>query len=135
ADGFKATIIRAGTEGEQSGNVLALGGGGEILATAPFRFARGDTTSTKLRLPLEVRNETQRLAIANEDSAGAVRLLDTNARRRSVGLVSVSNQENEQPLLSDIYYLERALSPYADLHKGTMEDALSRNVSILVLAD
>ena len=57
------------------------------------------------------------------------------AKRRSVGLVSASNLENEQPLLSDVYYLERALSPYAELHKGTIEEATSRNVSVLVLAD
>src|SRR5437773_540214 len=36
ADGFKVTIIRAGTAGERKGNVLALGAGGEVLATAPF---------------------------------------------------------------------------------------------------
>ncbi|HSC18517.1 MAG TPA: DUF4159 domain-containing protein [Rhizomicrobium sp.] len=136
ADGFVANIIRPGGQGERRGDVLALGTRGEILATAPFRFAPGaDTAATKIRLPLELRNQTQRIAIANEDSAGAVQLLDTSARRRSVGLVSASNQENEQPLLSDVYYLERALSPYADLHKGTIGEALSRNVSVLVLAD
>jgi hypothetical protein len=136
ADGFQAHIIRAGTAGERRGEVLALGSRGELLAGAPFRFLRGaDAATTKLRLPLELRNETQRIVIANEDSAGAVRLLDTSARRRSVGLVSASNIENEQPLLSDIYYLERALAPYAELHKGTIEDAVNRNVSVLVLAD
>jgi hypothetical protein len=136
ADGFVATVIRPGGQGERRGDVLALGARGEVLANAPFRLARGaDTATTKIRLPLELRNQTQRIAIANEDSAGAVQLLDTSARRRSVGLVSASNQENEQPLLSDVYYLERALSPYADLHKGTIGEALSRNVSVLVLAD
>jgi hypothetical protein len=136
ANGFSTTVIGPGIQGGRGGNVLAVGPRAEILATAPFRFARGsDTATAKLRLPLEVRNETQRIAIANEDSAGAVRLLDTGARRRSVALVSASNQENEQPLLSDIYYLERALAPYADLHKGTIEDSLGHHVSVLVLAD
>ena len=136
ADGFKATIIRAGNEGERKGDVLALGSQGEVLASAAFRIPRGDDiTAAALRLPLEVRNETQRIVIANEDYAGAVRLLDIGARRRSVGLVSAGNQESEQPLLSDIYYLERALSPYAELHKGTIDEALSHHVSVLVLAD
>jgi hypothetical protein len=136
ADGFKVTVIRAGGAGERQGDVLALGDRGETLATARFRFARGaSTTTAKLRLPLEVRNETQRIAIANEDSAGAVRLLDVGSKRRAVGLISASNLENEQPLLSDVYYLERALAPYAEVHKGTIEEATSRNVSILVLAD
>jgi len=136
ANGFGVTVIRADVSGERSGDVLAIGDRGETLSSAPFRLQRGkDSTSTRLALPLEVRNETQRIAIANEDSAGAVRLLDAGAKRHSVGLVSASNAENEQPLLSDLYYLERALSPYAELHKGTIEDALSQNISVLVLAD
>lgn len=135
-DGFVAPVIRSGGAGERRGSVAALGNRGEILATAPFRFPSGkDTASAKLRLPLELRNQTQRLAIANEDSAGAVRLLDASAKRRAVGLVSASNAQSEQPLLSDIYYLERALSPYADLQKGTIGDALDRKVSVIVLAD
>ncbi|HEY4112930.1 MAG TPA: DUF4159 domain-containing protein [Rhizomicrobium sp.] len=136
ANGFGVTIVRADPRGPRSGDVLAIGANGESLASAPFRFAGGQqTTTTRLALPLEVRNETQRIEIANEDSAGAVRLLDLGAKRRAVGLVSASNIEDEQPLLSDVYYLSRALSPYAELHKGTIADALKQNVSVLVLAD
>jgi hypothetical protein len=136
SDGFKITIIRAGTEGARQGVVQALGAHSENLASAPFQFARGESeTTAKIPLPLEVRNETQRIAIAGEDSAGALRLLDTSARRRVVGLASASSAQNEQPLLSDVYYLDRALAPYADLSKGTISDALGRHVSILMLAD
>jgi len=136
ANGFKATMIRADARGERHGDVVALGAQGEELARGPFHFARGsDTTTAKLGLPLEVRNETQRLAVADEDSAGAVRLLDTGAKRRAVTLVSASNMEGEQPLLSDLYYLERALAPYADLSKGTIADGVARHSSVLVLAD
>ncbi|MFL5237307.1 MAG: DUF4159 domain-containing protein [Rhizomicrobium sp.] len=137
ADGFRVTVIRPDNDvGPRRGEVLALGARSEVLAMAPFQFSRGsETAGARLRLPLEVRNEVQRLTIANEDSAGAVRLLDRSARRRSVGLVSASNMENEQPLLSDVYYLQRALSPFAELHKGTVEDVANRNVSVLVLSD
>jgi hypothetical protein len=38
-------------------------------------------------------------------------------------------------LLSDTYYLQRALAPYADVQKGTIADAIARNVSVIVLAD
>ncbi len=135
-DGFGVTIIRAESEGARHGQVSALGARGENLASAPFNFQNGkDETTAKISLPLEVRNETQRIVIDNEDSAGATRLLDTSAKRRAVGLISASNMENEQPLLSDLYYLERALSPYADLTKGTIGDALARNASVIVLAD
>ena len=136
ADGFGVAVLRGDTDGERHGQVSALGAHGENLASAPFGFASGkDTAFAKIPMPLEVRNETQRIVIDNEDSAGATRLLDTNAKRRAVGLISASNMENEQPLLSDLFYLERALSPYADLTKSTIEDALARNASVIVLAD
>ena len=35
-------------------------------------------------------------------------------------IVSASNAQDEQPLLSDVYYLERALAPFADVQKGTI---------------
>ena len=135
-DGFKISLIRAGGIGARKGTVVAIGSHGENLANAAFAFANGASAATaKIALPLEVRNQTRRVVIANEDSAGAVRLMDSSSRRRSVGLVSAGGNEAEQPMLSDIYYLERALSPYADLHKGTVADVLSHDISVLVLAD
>jgi hypothetical protein len=135
-DGFRVTAIRGDVQGEREGSIEALGEHGEDLASAAFRFAPGkDEASAKLALPLEVRNETTRIAIVGEESAGSVRLLGSASKRRAVGLVSASNMESEQPLLSDLYYLERALSPYADLSKGTIADAVGRHVSVLVLAD
>ncbi|HEX3674025.1 MAG TPA: DUF4159 domain-containing protein [Rhizomicrobium sp.] len=135
-DGFIVTVIRAEADAPRAGQVSAIGAHGEVLASAPFHFKpRQSEAVTKISLPLEVRNETQRIVIANEDSAGAVRLLDKSAKRRAIGLVSASNLDTEQPLLSDVYYLERALSPYADVRRGTIGEALDRGVSILMLAD
>ncbi len=135
-DGFLITIARANIEGVREGDIEAQGAHGEGLAAAHFKFAPGQNeTTAKIILPLEVRNETERLVIANLDSAGAVRLLGAGARRRAVEIVSASSAENQQPLLSDVFYLSRALAPYADARKGTIEDALARNVSVLILAD
>jgi hypothetical protein len=50
-------------------------------------------------------------------------------------VVSAATQENEQPLLSDVYYLERALSPFAEVEKGTISGLLAHHVSVLFLAD
>ncbi len=136
ADGFVVTIIRAGTDGARSGEVSAIGAHGEALANAHFTLQPGNSEATaKLSLPLEVRNETSRIVIANEESAGAVRLLDSSAKRRAVGLVAAGNLESEQPLLSGTYYLQRALAPFADVTSGTISEALNRNVSVLMLSD
>ncbi|MGD0190504.1 MAG: DUF4159 domain-containing protein [Rhizomicrobium sp.] len=136
ADGFGITVIRAAADGMRSGTILASGAHGESLATASFTFGpEAKEAGSKLTLPLEVRNETRRLDIVNEDSAGAVTLLDTGSSRRAVEIVAAGNSESEQPLLSGTFYLERALSPYADVHSGTIADGISRNVAVMVLAD
>jgi len=134
--GFDVALLRANAEGERNGDVAALGSHDEVLASAHFRFASGANRATAhIVLPLEVRNETARIVIAGMDAAGAVQLLGGSGAHRSVGIVSARGNENEQPLLSDLYYLERALAPYADVREGTISDLLARNVSVLVLAD
>ncbi|MEJ1967295.1 MAG: DUF4159 domain-containing protein [Rhizomicrobium sp.] len=136
ATGFDVTAIRAGTDGARNAEVNALGSHGEILAGAPLHFDDGkDVAAAHIRLPLEVRNETARIALVNADAAGAVQLLGGGGARRAVGLVSSGGGEDTQPLLSDTYYLERALAPYADVRKGTIGDLLARDVSVLILAD
>jgi hypothetical protein len=136
ANGFLVTVIRAGADAARSGDVSAIGAHGEALANAHFTIPAGDSeTTARLSLPLEVRNETNRIVITNEESAGALRLLDSSAKRRAVGLVAAGNLESEQPLLSGTYYLQRALTPFADVTSGTISEALNRNVSVLMLSD
>ncbi|HEY0104675.1 MAG TPA: DUF4159 domain-containing protein [Rhizomicrobium sp.] len=136
AKGFDIAALRADRQGARAGTVQALGGHGEMLAQAPFRFDDGaNRAKAQIRLPLEVRNETSRIAIRGADSAGAVQLLSGGGLRRAVGLVAPTNAEDVQPLLSDTYYLERALAPYAEIRKGTVSDLLAHNVAVLILAD
>lgn len=135
-NGFVVDLARAGSTALSHGSVEALGAHGESLSSAPFRFAENALqTSVRIVLPLEVRNETRRIVIEGIDSAGAMRLLGSNARRLSVGLVSANNLENEQPLLSSLFYLKRALLPYADVHEGTISQELARKDAVIILAD
>ena len=79
----------------------------------------------ELQLPTELRNRVARLAIENENSAGAVTLLDERWRRRPVGLVSGASLEKTQPLLGDTYYLERALRPFSEVRTGDLHEIKS----------
>jgi hypothetical protein len=136
ATGFDVTVTRAGVDGARGGEVNALGSHGEMLAGARFHFDDGGKTArAHISLPLEVRNETTRIAIVNTDAAGAVQMIGGGGARRAVGLVSSGDAEAAQPLLSDTYYLERALAPYADVRKGNIGDLLKRDISVLILAD
>jgi hypothetical protein len=134
--GFVATAIRADARGPARIQVAAIGAKGETLSDAPLDFKAGDNRGqTHITLPLEVRNQTARLEIQGEDSAGATQLLDTGGSERRVGLVSAAATENEQPLLSDVYYLERALTPFAEVEKGTISELIARHIAVLFLAD
>ncbi|MCE9522940.1 MAG: DUF4159 domain-containing protein, partial [Alphaproteobacteria bacterium] len=64
-----------------------------------------------------------------------VALIDERWRRRPVGLVSGETVDTAQPLLSDLFYLDRALQPYAELHHGKIGDLLKAGLSVLILAD
>ena len=134
--GFTLTALRAGAGAAADVTVAATGSRGETLIDAPLHFAAGAMRGqVHLALPLEVRNETARLQIEGEDSAGAVQLLDLGGGERRAGIVSASATEEEQPLLSDVYYLERALQPFAEIEKGTISQLVAHHVSVLFLAD
>ena len=134
--GFTLTAIRASAGAPQRVQIAAIGAKGETLSDAPLNFRAGETSGqAHITLPLEVRNQTARLEIQGEDSAGAVQLLDSGGAERRVGLVSAAATENEQPLLSDVYYLERALSPFAEVAKGTIGELIDHHIAVLFLAD
>ncbi len=142
-DALISKIRRADPADPGEGTVQAIGTKGNVLATAPFAFEDGALeTNARLQLPLELRNRIDRLQIVNENSAGAVTLLDERWRRRAVGLVSGSGTNKAQALLSDLYYIRKALAPYAELREAgtgtgssSVAELLSRPLSALVLAD
>lgn len=109
---------------------------GQLLARQEVSFAAGATEAPfTVDLPAEVRNRIVRVEIEGQNSAGAVSLLDERWRRRPVGLVTGEALEAEQPLLSGRYFLERALSPFADVRNGTIAGVLQGELSVLMMAD
>ncbi|WP_417773522.1 DUF4159 domain-containing protein [Stappia sp.] len=112
---------------------------GEAVATAT---ADGEGLSVRFELPVELRNDVARLEIIGEPSAAAVQLLDDRWQRRTIGLVGGTAADRAQPLLSPLYYLERALSPFAELRRARQTDLdeaipalIDQGVSVLVMAD
>lgn len=135
ADGLIVGVRRADTNLETKGRLRARAGDGRVLGEMGFSFPVGErATKTKLALPLELRNAITRIEIAGERSAGAVQLTDERDRRHSVGLVSGAGGQ-VQPLLSDLYYLERALQPYADVRRGSIDALVAAKRAVIVLAD
>jgi len=134
---FTVTVLRADTRAERTVWVRVSAPGGRLLARAPAEFAAGAGRAlVRLDLPSEARNEAERAAVEGVETAGAVVLLDERWRRRPVGLVSGAGvEERAQPLLSGLYYLQRALGPYAEIRQGEVRDLLTRPLAVLILAD
>jgi hypothetical protein len=141
--GAFAARILSGAEGPRSGVIKALTGRGEPLGETAFTIGQGAReTTVQFDLPLEIRNQVARIAIAGERSAGAVSLLDARSQWHRVGIVSGESREAAQPLLSPLYYVQRALSPYADVVApsegnvaNAIHDLVAQKVSTIVLAD
>ena len=85
---------------------------GAVVFAVVNEFAPGATEATlTLDLPSELRNRIVRVELEQQRTAASVALLDERWRRRPVGLVSGESLEKDQPLLSGLYYVERALQP------------------------
>jgi hypothetical protein len=141
SDGIKATILRPSTEAPSTATLRALAGNGRNLLERQVTFAPSDVKrDVTLDLPLELRNELARLEITGERSAGAVQILDDRWKRKAVGVAVGASLELAQPLLSPLYYVTRALEPYAELRQPAeqpsgLRDLIDSGLSVLVLAD
>lgn len=117
-------------------SVVAYGDDGRPLAREKLVFPAGRTNGeARMALPSELRNRFTRLEIENETDAGAVALADERWRRRPVGLAAAGTVQEDQPLLGDLYYLERALEPWAEVRRAPAAELLARALAVLVLAD
>ena len=140
---LEARILRVEGGGARAGQIHAFSARGERIGEAGFDIAAGATEAKiGFDMPLELRNQVTRVEVAGERSAGAVSLIDASARWHRVGLLSGEAQEQAQPLLAPLYYIEKALAPYAELVTSKdhnlaqgIDSILSQNATVLMLAD
>lgn len=143
ADALTVTLSRLDGSAARSLIVDAQDRQGRVIASGTVDFAAGATVASgQIAAPFELRNDFARLSIAGLATAGATHLLDDGFRRRRVALISGDVGDDFQPLLSPLYYIERALAPYADLIKPGVADLavsvpeiLAQKPSAIVLAD
>lgn len=142
-DKMIGTVVR--TTAPNNTQLLAIGYDqkGLPIAQAPVSlFKSKSSTNFEFIEPIEIRNQIVRVKIKDQNHAGAVRLLDDSNRRRIVGLISSHGTDISQPLLSPLYYINRALAPYSDTRQSqsaNIDDSISKlfqqNVSAMIFAD
>ena len=143
AEALSLTVVRHPDQQLGSATLQALDLKGLVLGEVDASFDAGATeTEARFDLPSELRNDIARVEITGEAAAGAVQLVDDSWRRRTVGLISGQSGDLDQPLLSPIYYLERALLPFSDIRRPRDSDIaeavpslIDQGISVLVLAD
>ncbi|RVB24378.1 DUF4159 domain-containing protein [Mesorhizobium sp. M7A.F.Ca.CA.002.10.1.1] len=143
-DGFALTAIRAPADPAPAQVTAgAFDDKGRRIADATLTFSPGETTATgTMAVPFELRNDFASIALDGERQAGAVRVLDESSKRRRVGLLSQAEADQAQPLLSPLYYIRRALQPFADLVEPSSADLadaipqiLDQKPAMIVMAD
>ena len=138
AAALSVDVLRIGDEA--SAVVDALDAKGRTVGRAEVDFGGARRVRAKIELPVELRNEVSHLRIEGENSAGAVALLDARSKVKRVALIGGAADE-AQPLLSPLYYLEKALAPFAQIRTARpgvvdpVQALLAENPNIMGLAD
>jgi hypothetical protein len=142
--GFTLSAIRApGDPAPRQVTAGAFDDKGRRIADAVIAFGPGQSAgSGQMTVPFELRNDFASIAIDGERQAAGVRVLDESAKRRRVGLLSQAEADRAQPLLSPLYYITRALQPFADLVQPSSQDLaeaipqiLEQKPAMIVMAD
>jgi len=116
-------------------SVRAADEAGRTLARETLDLPAGaEEAELRLPMPTELRNRVARLEIEGESTAGAVALLDDRFKRRPVGLID-DQSDGAVPLLDDLFYVDRALAPFAELRRASVPDLLKRELSLAIMGD
>jgi hypothetical protein len=143
-DGFAISAIRAsGDPAPSQVTAGAFDDKGRRIADATLNFGPGETTATgTMKVPFEMRNDFASIAVDGQPQAAAVRVLDENSKRRRVGLLSQAEADQAQPLLSPLYYIRRAMEPFAELIEPpnpdlaeAIPDLIRQKPAMIVMAD
>jgi hypothetical protein len=115
--------------------VRASGDDGRLLTRQAVTIEPGvKTANVRLAMPSELRNRVSRIEVEGDQSASSVLLIDERWRRRPVGIVAAANTKG-QPLLGENYYIERALGPFSEIRRGSVQELLKRELAVLIFSD
>jgi len=109
---------------------------GRLLVERKSAFPAGEArVEATFDLPLELRNQVSRIDVDGEATAAAVVLLDDRWQRRSVGLASSQPLDSGPALLSETYYVERALAPFSDILRQPISRLVTSDRSVILIPD
>ncbi|MEL6686414.1 MAG: DUF4159 domain-containing protein [Pseudomonadota bacterium] len=133
SDGFEADWFSATSP--RTAMIEALSSNGDVLAAAPLTIPVGQSLGTvQIALPPQLRARVTQLRVTGMRAGASTRLLDDSFGRPLVGVLAPPSGTSS-PLLSEDFYAQQALGPFADLFIGDQDTVLSLNPSVLVMPD
>ena len=107
-----------------------------VLGAATAQFAQQDTSvELVFDMPSDLRNRVTSVVLGGQRSAGAVVVTGDTVQRRKVALISSTNQQEVADLVSEVFYLRKALVPTADVIETDLKNTLLANPDVLILVD
>ena len=135
ADGFQTVWHRPEHLGTRTATIEAIGRDGRLIARETLNFAPSqDRAEARFRLPPNLRRRIAQLRTANARTAGSIKLFDDSWGRPVIGLLAPS-EDTASPLLSEPFYTQSALVPFADIFTGNLDYLLSLSPEILIMPD
>jgi hypothetical protein len=135
-DGLWVRVARAQIGAAQPVSLRALDREGRTLGLSSGNFrAEESVARVKLDLPVELANRASRIALENGSTAGAVTLLDDGGGRKPIGLVTDNPALSRQPMLGELYFIERALAPNHEVRADRLQTLLKQELAVIVLTD
>jgi hypothetical protein len=136
AQGIDVRAVRAAAGAPQRINVRVLDRDSHSLGLVALDFAADRTTATqKVELPIELRSRASQLVIEGSRSAGSTSLLDDSGGRKPIGVITDNATLGSQPLLGEIYYIQRALAPGNEVRIGDLATLSAQPISMMILPD
>ena len=143
SEALNLSLKRLPEQGFQAGTIIAYDHKGRNLGEVSFEFYEDETElEVKLSLPVELRNDVVRLNVSKSETAGGSYLIDERFQRKRVGLISGEKNDLAQPLLSPLFYISKALSPFSDLINAdnanlveAVPKLIAQKPSMIVMAD
>ena len=135
ADGFQSVWHRPEHAGTRSSIIEAIGRDGRLIARETVNFAPGQARADiSFRLPPNLRRRIAQIRSSDARTVGSVKLFDDSWGRPVIGLLT-PGEDTASPLLSEPFYTQSALVPFADMFTGDLDYLLSLAPEILIMPD
>jgi hypothetical protein len=136
AQGITIKAVRAAAGAPLRITVRVLDRDGHSLGLVPVDFAaNARTTSHRLDLPIELRSRASQLVLEGGRSAGSTVLLDDSGGRKPIGVITDNATMGSQPLIGELYFLQRALAPGNEVRIGDLATLTAQPLSMMILPD